>query len=216
MTTTFYLVRHGLTDHTGHRLSGWTPDVHLSEAGLAQAEATADSLERIPLAAVYASPLERTVETARVIASRHRLRVRTRRDVGEVDFGQWTNRSFRTLERTRRWRAVQRWPSGVRFPGGESLLEVQSRALAALEELCAVHPRQSVCVVCHAEVIRLVAAHFLGVHVDLFQRIVVAPGSITVVVVGGNGPLVLGLNLPPGSPLEAAAPPPAHRRAARR
>ena len=200
--TTFFLVRHGVTAHTGHKLSGWLPDVHLTEEGAAQAEAAADALARAPIKAVYASPIDRTMETARPIAARHGLEIDVRPALGEVRYGRWTDRSFKSLQRTKLWGTVQRWPSSVRFPDGETLLEVQARALAEVDRIRAERPRHAVCCVTHADVIRLVAAHFLGVHVDLFQRIVISPASITVVALGDGGPQVLALNVPPRS-LEA-------------
>lgn len=200
--TTFFLVRHGVTAHTGHKLSGWMPDVHLTDDGVAQAEAAADRLARTPIKAVYASPIDRTMETARPIAARHGLEIDVRPALGEVRYGRWTDRTFKSLRRTKLWGAVQRWPSSVRFPDGETLREVQARSLDELDRIRAEHPRHAVCCVTHADVIRLVTAHFLGVHVDLYQRIVIAPASITVVAVGDGGPQVLAMNVPPTS-LEA-------------
>ncbi|MGH2787361.1 MAG: MSMEG_4193 family putative phosphomutase [Actinomycetota bacterium] len=192
--TTFYFVRHGLTDHTGQRLSGWQPGVHLSEAGRAQAEAVADRLAEAPLVAVYASPIDRTLETARPIAERHKLKVIVRDGLGEVHYGRWTNRSFKSLRRTKLWEVVQRWPSAARFPEGESIRELQARAMTEVEMIASAHTRRAVCVVSHADVIRVVLAHYLGVHLDLFQRIEISPASVSVVDVGEFGPRVLAMN----------------------
>jgi probable phosphomutase (TIGR03848 family) len=192
--TVFYLVRHGLTDHTGHRLSGRLPGIHLTDEGREQAEAVAARLADLPLKAIYSSPIDRTMETARPIAAAHRLRIVAAPELGEVEFGAWTNRSFKALRRTKLWGVVQRFPSGARFPGGESLREVQGRAVEALESLRARHRRQAVCCVSHADVIKLVLAHYLGMHIDLFQRIDIAPASVSVVLVTDEGPRVLALN----------------------
>ena len=194
MTSLVYFVRHGVTDHTGHRLSGWMEDIHLSAAGRQQAEAVADMLSSARIKAVYSSPIDRTVETARPIAARHDLGVRMRRNLGEVDYGAWTNRSFRSLARTKLWTTVQRYPSGARFPGGETLREVQTRAVTEVEKLVAQHPKQAICCVSHADVIRLVVAYFMGVHIDLFQRIVIGPASVSVVGLDEDGPRILSLN----------------------
>lgn len=196
--TSFFFVRHGATAHTNHKLSGWMPDLHLTDAGFEQAEAAARSLAEVPLKAVYSSPIIRCLETARPVAAPHALRVRTRRDIGEVDYGKWTNRSLRVLARTKLWSKVQSWPAGARFPDGEALREVQVRAVRATEELRATHPRGPVCIVSHGDVIRLVAAHYMGVHIDLFQRLAVGPGSITVIAIGDSGPHLVTLNSPPG------------------
>jgi probable phosphoglycerate mutase len=151
---------------------------------------------------VYSSPIDRTTETARVIAGRHGLPVKVRRDIGEVEYGKWTNRSLRVLARTKLWTTVQRWPAGARFPEGEALRDVQVRAVRAVEDLRHVHRRAAVCLVSHGDVIRLVAAHYMGLHIDLFQRIMVGPASITVIGVNDYGPRILALNVPPGAPLE--------------
>ena len=192
--TTFFLVRHAVTDHTGHKLSGRLPDIHLNEEGSRQAEAVADRLQSVPLKAVYASPIDRTVETARPIAAHHGLKVQIRRGLNEMEFGRWTNRSFKTLRRTKLWPIIQQWPSGARFPDGESVLEVQQRGVREIEELRLKHPRQSVCCVSHADVLKLITAHYLGMHVDLYQRIVIGPASVTVIAVGDAGPYVLAVN----------------------
>jgi broad specificity phosphatase PhoE len=134
------------------------------------------------------------METAGPIARRHRLQVIESPALGEVEFGEWTNRTFGVLKRTKLWSKVQRWPSGARFPGGESFREVQARALDETERIRREHPRGAVCCVSHADVIKLVMAHFLGMHIDLFQRLAIAPASISVLHLGEDGPMVLALN----------------------
>jgi len=175
------------------------PDIHLTDEGRAQAQAAADRLAKVPFKAVYSSPIDRTVETAAPIAESHGLEIQISRELGEVEYGKWTNRSFKTLTRTKMWTIVHRFPSGARFPEGETLRSVQARAVDELERIRKTHAKHAVCVVSHADVIRLVAAHYLGVHLDLYQRIVIDPGSITVVAVGDEGPRMLALNAPAGS-----------------
>lgn len=199
--TIFYLVRHGVTAHTGHRLSGRLPDIHLTDAGKREAEVAANSLAKAPLKAIYSSPIERCVETARIVATKHRLAVRTRKDLAEVEYGSWTGRSLKSLARTKLWSNVQRWPAATRFPEGESFVEIQNRGVAVLDELRTKHPKDHVCIVSHGDVIRLVMAHYMGIHLDLFQRIHIAPASISVLSVTDTGPVVLTLNAPPGSSL---------------
>ena len=198
--TIFYLVRHGVTSHTGRRLSGRMPDVHMTEAGRTEAEGAASSLANVRLKSIYSSPIDRCIETARIIAKGHGLSVRTRKDLSEVEYGSWTNKSLKSLARTKLWSSVQKWPSGTRFPEGESFVEIQTRGVAVLEDLRVRHPKDDVCVVSHGDVIRLVIAHYMGIHLDLFQRIHVAPASISVLGIGDTGPVVLTLNAPPGSP----------------
>ncbi len=197
--TTFFMVRHAVTEHTGKKLSGWMEGVPLTEDGREQAERVAAHLEGLKFDAIYSSPIERTLETARVVAAPHGLRVHTRRDLGEVEYGDWTDRPLRVLARTKLWSTVQRWPSGARFPNGESLREVQVRAVDEIERIAEEHPKGTVCCVSHGDVIKLVFAHYLGVHIDLYQRIVVAPASVSVFSLGERGPFILSLNAIPTS-----------------
>ena len=189
------LIRHATTAATGDRLGGWTPGVHLDDAGRAQAEATAQRCATVALAAVYASPLERTQETARIVAKPHGLRVRTRKGVGEVDYGDWTNEPLKQLRRRKLWASVQQTPSRVTFPGGGSIRGAQSRALDTIEALVGDHEKEAFAVVSHADVIKAVVAHYLGMPLDSFQRIVISPASVTVLALPGDGmPMLLRCN----------------------
>lgn len=192
--TLIYLVRHAVTAHTGQKLSGWLPGIHLSDEGKTQAEAVAGHLSSVKFDAIYSSPIDRTLETARAIAARQGARVKVRRALGEVEYGRWTDRPLKALARTKLWRTVQGWPSGMRFPDGESIYEVQTRAVAEVESLREEHPKGTICCVSHADVIKLVAAHYLGMHIDLYQRIAISPASVTVVAVGERGPYVMSIN----------------------
>jgi probable phosphomutase (TIGR03848 family) len=198
--TVFYFVRHGVTAHTGHKLSGWIPGIHLTDEGRVQAEAAAGMLASVPFKAIYSSPIDRAMETAAPIARLHGLEIVQAPSLGEVEYGKWSNRTFKTLVRTKLWEKVQRYPSGVRFPEGETLREVQTRAVEEVEIIAARHRKQIVCCVSHADVIRLLAAHYLGVHIDLFQRLTVAPASVSVIALNDGRPLVISLNSPPMNP----------------
>ena len=193
--TTLVLLRHATTAATGTRLGGWKPGVHLDAGGRAQAEAAARRLARLPVTAVYSSPLERTRETAAVVARTHGLRVRVDRDLGEVEYGDWTDRPLSRLRRLSAWRVVQRTPSRMAFPGGGTIRGAQARAVDATERLAAAHPGGTLVLVSHADVIKAVVAHHLGMGLDLFQRLVVSPASSTVLLLpDGEHPLLLGLN----------------------
>jgi probable phosphomutase (TIGR03848 family) len=188
------LIRHALTDSTGKRLLGTTPGVHLSAEGRDQARRLAERLAPLPIRHVYASPLDRCLETALAIAELRGLPVRPLPELQEVGYGSWTGRSIRQVMRTALWRRVQTLPSSVRFPGGESLAEAQRRAVGTLDALAARHPRSIVAVVTHADVIRLAVAHYAGVHLDLFQRIVVDPASVSAIALGDRVPRIVRLN----------------------
>jgi probable phosphoglycerate mutase len=192
--TLLLLVRHALTDVTGRRLSGSTPGIHLSEQGQTQAKDLAERLASLRLAAVYASPLERCVETAEAIASRQDRTVERMSTLEEVGYGGWTGKSLAQLSRTSLWKRIQNAPSSVRFPGGETLVEAQLRVVSGLEAIATRHPRGAVAIVSHADPIRLSLAHFLGVHIDLFQRIIVSPASVSAVLLGDRVPRIVRMN----------------------
>ena len=205
--TTLILVRHAVTAQTGPLLSGRTPGIPLSEDGQAQAKAAAERLAWLPIAAVYASPIERTTETAETIAALHDLAVRPLPGVLEADYGEWTGGKLTELAKTDLWKTVQRAPSRARFPGGESIAEMQARMVVALENVVASHPGEIVVVVSHADPIKAAIAHYTGVHLDLFQRIVVSPASVTVFELGEHGAAMLKCN-DTGSLDELLPPPP--------
>ena len=192
--TLLLLVRHGMTDATGHKLSGRTPGLHLNAVGRTQSEELAGRLEGLKVHAVYSSPLERCRETASPLAAANGLRVRQRSRLAEVDYGDWTNRSLKQLSRTKLWATVQGSPSTVRFPSGESLLEVQRRMIAESEALASEHADSAIALFSHGDPLRLLLAHYLGLHIDLFQRLVVSPASVSVVAISPHGPHVLRMN----------------------
>jgi 2,3-bisphosphoglycerate-dependent phosphoglycerate mutase len=182
---TVILARHGRTAaNAGGVLAGRTRGVHLDETGHEQAAAAAARLDGLPLAQVVTSPLERCRETARVIAPG--TRPVTDRRLLECDYGDWTGMELKSLAKDKLWRTVQVQPSAARFPGGESLQEMSARAVAAVRErdcqVAAEHGDHAVWLaVSHGDVIKAIIADALGLHLDSFQRIVVDPGSLSVV-----------------------------------
>jgi len=193
--TLLLLVRHGRTGTTGSVLPGRAPGLHLSEQGVAEAEAAAERIARLaPVDAVYASPLARTRETAAPIAKATGRRVRKAEGLLECDFGSWTGRKLSELRKLPEWDLVQRQPSRFRFPRGESFAEMQARMWAELERLAAAHPGGKVVAVSHADPIKAAVAMAAGVHLDLFQRIVISPCSITPLLLTHTGPVVLAVN----------------------
>ena len=194
--TVVLLVRHGTTPTTGKMLPGRAPGLHLSEKGRAQASAAAERIAALTKApsAVYASPLERTRETAAPIARALSLRVRTVPGLVEADVGHWTEKPLSRLYRAREWPTVQRWPGGFRFPGGESFAEMSVRSMDAVLGLVAEHPGQTIVAVSHADPIKAIVAAAAGVPLDLMQRLVVSPCSISAILFTAGGPVVLCVN----------------------
>ena len=193
-TTQLLLIRHGLTDWVGHRLPGWTPGIHLSEEGRQQAETLAQRLASLPIEAIYASPLERTVETAEAIAIPHGLSVQLRENLGELRIGEWTGQAIEDLAKTEEWLAIQFYPSGADIPGGEMVHEMQARAVAELDTIRKAHLGATVAVVSHADVIKAAVAHYIGLHLDLFQRLAVYPASLTAFRFNKFGPRLVLFN----------------------
>ena len=181
--TTILLVRHGRTSTTGSVLPGRAPGLHLSEAGVLEAERAATRLSELAKkpVALYVSPMERTRETAAPIARALKLRPRIERGLIECDFGDWTGRRLSTLRRRPEWRTVQHAPSTFRFPHGESFAEMQLRLWSTMERVAAQHRNRTIVVVSHADPIKAAVTYALGVPLDLFQRTVISPCSISVI-----------------------------------
>jgi probable phosphoglycerate mutase len=194
--TLVLLVRHGQTPTTGSTLPGRAPGLHLADKGTEQAAAVAERIAPFAdkVTAVYASPLERTRETAAPIAKALGQRVKIERGLLECDFGAWTGEQLKTLMKLPEWRTVQSHPSGFRFPDGESFTEMQVRVTNAVARLVAAHPGKTVVAVSHADPIKAAVADAMGTHLDLFQRIVVSPCSVTAILYGTSAPIVLCVN----------------------
>jgi probable phosphoglycerate mutase len=192
--TRLVLVRHGVTAHTGPLLSGRMPGVDLSDKGVEQAQAAAERLAVLQVAAVYASPIERTAQTAAYIAARLGLDVQPLPGVIEADYGDWTGGKIADLAKTDEWKVVQAAPSRAVFPGGESLRAMQARMVDALDAVVAAHKNETVVVVSHADPIKSAIAHYTGMHLDLFQRLHVSPASATVLDFHAYGALLVKCN----------------------
>jgi probable phosphoglycerate mutase len=178
-------------------LPGRAKGLHLGDVGIAQAERAAEriaALGKRKVKAVYASPMERTRETAAPIAAALGQKVKIERGLLEADFGSWTGKKLGDLYKKPEWQQVQKYPSGFRFPDGESFPEMQQRMVGAIEKLVTKHPGQTIVAVSHADPIKAAVGHAMGTHLDLFQRIVVGPCSISAIMYGFGGPVVLGVN----------------------
>jgi probable phosphomutase (TIGR03848 family) len=183
--TTVLLVRHGLTATTGHVLTGWTPGIPLDDRGRAQAATLAARLAPLHLDAIVSSPLERCLQTASAIAAgRDGQQVMTDDRVGECHYGDWTGRPLKKLAAEKLWRVVQAHPSAVTFPGpdGESMPDMQHRAVAAVRDWNARLGQDATYLICsHGDVIKAIVADSLGLHLDQCQRIQADPCSLTVI-----------------------------------
>ncbi|PZG17454.1 MSMEG_4193 family putative phosphomutase [Nonomuraea aridisoli] len=193
--TTLLLARHGLTDLTGPVLAGRTPGVHLSDAGRAQAAALAGRIAGVGLDAIVSSPLERCRETAQAVSDGRELDVQIDERFIECGYGTWTGRPLKELAKEPLWQVVQAHPSAATFPEGESLAEMQHRAVAAVREWNQRLGEKAVYLVCsHGDVIKAIVADALGLHLDHFQRITADPAALTVIRYAPLRPFVLRIN----------------------
>ena len=207
--TTVLLVRHGLTATTGQLLTGWTPGVGLDERGRAQAKALGERLAPIPLNAIVTSPLDRCQQTVEEIVAARAGRTGQAGHggkqavpviddrVGECKYGDWTGKPLKELEKDPLWPVVQAHPSAVTFPGaqGESMLDMQHRAVSAVREWNAKLGKDATYLVCsHGDVIKAIVADSLGLHLDQCQRIVADPCSLTVIRYTPLRPFLIRLN----------------------
>ncbi|HNT24612.1 MAG TPA: histidine phosphatase family protein [Anaerolineales bacterium] len=200
--TTFILLRHGENDYyKKSRMAGRLPGVHLNARGRQQAEALAERLAPIPIKAIYSSPLERALETAAPLAERLGLPVSPRSGLIETDVGEWQGQSLKRLRRLKVWQLLQHSPSLFRFPGGETLVDGQQRIVNEIEALRQLHPGdETVVCVGHSDPIKHLLAYYLGMPLDLFQRLTVSTGSFSILQIGENVRL-LALNCDPSQEL---------------
>jgi probable phosphomutase (TIGR03848 family) len=214
--STVLLVRHGLTKLTGPVLAGRAPGLHLDERGQKQGAAVAERIAVLPLAAVVTSPLERCVETAEAIREAQRGQPEWHVDerLIECGYGDWTGKAIKDLAKDPLWKVVQAQPSAVRFPGGEGLAEMATRAVAAVRDWDERLGDDAVWVACtHGDVITAIVADALGLHLDQYQRIVPDPCSVSVIRYTKTRPYVIRVN-DVGGDLSPFAPPKRRRRKA--
>jgi probable phosphomutase (TIGR03848 family) len=212
--STVLLVRHGLTAMTGPVLAGRTPGVHLDERGQKQAAAVAERIAAVPLSAVVTSPMERCVETAEAIRAAQPGEPSWQVDerLIECGYGDWTGRPLKDLIKDPLWKVVQAQPSAVRFPNGEALAEMATRAVASVRAWDESLGEDAVWVACtHGDIIKAIVADALGLHLDQYQRIVPDPCSVSVIRYTATRPYVLRVN-DVGGDLAAFAPPKRRRR----
>jgi probable phosphoglycerate mutase len=178
--TTFFLVRHASMDGLGHRIVGRELGLHLNQQGRAEAERLAERLAQIPFSGIYSSPMERAQDTANAIARVLELHVSTEAGMNEIDYGDWTGKTFNELDRLAEWRRYNTCRHAAQIPGGESMPQLLQRAGQTVERLRKSHDGDMVALVSHADWIRAVAAHYTGASFDVLQKFEVNPASISV------------------------------------
>lgn len=199
--TTFLLIRHAAPELAPNTLAGRTPGINLSTQGQGQAQRLAARLAGLEIDAVYSSPLERALQTAEPMAEHVRRSVQCCEAFADIEYSEWTGKHFDELNGDARWRHWNDFRSGAPLPNGGMMLEVQVRAVLALEELRRQHANKVVAVISHSDVIKALIAHYLGVSLDLMQRVEISPASFSVLAIYDWGARVIRLNdtgeLPP-------------------
>ena len=198
---TILLVRHGENEYVAKgRLAGRLPGVNLNSNGQKQAAAVAKALAQVPIKAVYSSPMERCMETAQPLATALGLEVIPNEGLLEVDFGEWQDKTLKQLRRRKLWKVVQGNPSRMCFPGGETFVNAQQRIVQALEDLSQQHaPKDLIACFSHSDLIKLALSYYLGQPIDLFQRIMIAPASISTLHLGEMGAQIINVNYTAGN-----------------
>lgn len=194
MSTTVFFVRHGSHDRLGRVLCGRMPGVTLSETGREEARAAGRRLAGEDVAAVYSSPMERTRETAGLMAEALSVPVEVDELLNEIDYGEWTGATFDALHQDPHWALWNNEKAVTRPPGGEAMIEVQARLRRFVDAVQARHPEQRICAVTHGDPIKAILAHATGMPLDNLGRVEISPASISVLVAGDWGMKVLSIN----------------------
>jgi broad specificity phosphatase PhoE len=192
--TTFFLIRHAACQGVGQTLWGRTPGICLNDRGARQAQCLAGRFKNMTLEAIYSSPLERAQQTATALAEGMKLDVKTCDAANEINFGEWTGKTFDELSSDERWRNFNIHRSLTIVPGGESFLEVQNRIVKELETLALQHGESQVAIISHADVIRAAVAYFSAIPIDLVERFEIAPCSVSVLALDKEGASLITVN----------------------
>lgn len=206
---TVVLLRHGRsTANASAVLAGRTPGVGLDDTGRAQAQAVVGRLAEVRFDRLICSPLQRCQETVAPLAAATGLPVQTDDRFAEVDYGDWSGRPLAELAKEPLWRVIQGHPSAAVFPGGEGLAGVSARAVAGIRAQLADSGPDDVLLICsHGDVIAAILADALGLHLDTYQRLVLSPGSLSIIRYTELRPFVEHVN--DTGPLGTLRPPPA-------
>ncbi|HQN45356.1 MAG TPA: histidine phosphatase family protein [Anaerolineaceae bacterium] len=192
---TLLLIRHAANDVMNNRLAGRLPGIHLNALGRQQAADLARALAALPLSAVYASPLERAVETAAPLAAARQLTVQVEPGLNEVDYGSWQGCTYKSLRRRRLWQTLLADPASMRFPDGGTLIEAQQLAITTLEQIATHLPKNEfVACITHGDIIRLSVAHYLSLPLPEYHRLCISPASVTVLRLNESQPRVVRVN----------------------
>jgi broad specificity phosphatase PhoE len=195
---TLLLIRHGENDYLArNQLPGRLSGIHLNQKGREQAEQLSRNLCRLPINAIYSSPLERAIETAQPLAESLGLEIQVRPNLADTDVGEWTGRSWKKLGRSKLWKVIQKTPSRFQFPEGESFRQVLERVTNDLQQITCAPADGLLAIFFHADPIKLAITHYLGLPLDNFQRLSSHTGSVTILKIHEDAIKLIGMNLIP-------------------
>ena len=185
MLSTFIFLRHGHSAaNAAGLLTGQLPGVGLSPQGKRDAQVLVERIGKFEIDYLHVSPIERCQLTIdpwlNSKYSRSLTSMQINDGISEIDFGKWSGRKLSSLRRDPLWKSVQETPSKVTFPDGESFRKVQRRAVAAVEEFRSIRGSKTHLIVSHSDTIKLITAHYLGIKLDEFQKLIINPASLTI------------------------------------
>lgn len=177
------LLRHGRSSANAEGLlAGRIPGVGLDETGQGQAEGLVERLSGYRVSRIVSSPLERCRQTVGPLAANLGIVVEVDDRLAEVDYGDWSGRPLAELRDDPLWRTVQQHPAGMIFPHGETLRDAAARAVAAVRDQVAhTAPSDAVVLCSHGDLISAILADALGMHLDMFQRLMIGPASVSAI-----------------------------------
>jgi probable phosphoglycerate mutase len=179
--TKFLLIRHATNYTVGKRIAGRMPGVNLNKEGKDQANQLAKRLRHLPISFIYSSPLERAIETAQPLAQLLSKEVIINEDFLEINFGDWTNLTIEELEKDKTFQLYNSFRSFTNIPGGELMVEAQTRVVKGLQKLCIKHPDQTVAIFSHGDLVKAAVAYYAGIPLDMFLRLEINPASVSII-----------------------------------
>lgn len=191
--TNFFLMRHGQSEAVNY-IAGRKTGIHLTEKGIRQVEHTAQYFSGIKIDKIFCSPIDRTYETAEIIGKYLKLKVEKDKELMEVDFGDWTGKSFDELKNKRQWMLFHTYRSGTRIPGGETMAEVQLRSVNRVQEIREGSDGKNILLVSHGDPLRCLIAYYLGIPLDFILRFEISTASVSILQLDENRARVLSVN----------------------
>jgi broad specificity phosphatase PhoE len=193
-----YMIRHGRTDWNDQRRIMGREQVPLNEKGREMVEAVAGQLAAEDIATIYSGTLARTKETSRILAEAWGAKIIEEPRLDESAYERWVGKKYTELRGDREFDLYGKAPTRSRFSEGEGMADIQKRALAVIDRIAEEKRGIKTALVSHADVIKPVITHYLGMDLDTMHRLAVANASVTVLDLGYPGsPRIRYMNMMP-------------------